>query len=123
MRQYDPESIHPPTYRWQCKHGHRPCRAVLCDEHLVWIISNIKNMKPEMIIGVAEFCMEETCFLDLVDRVKNDKTTLEECGRYFLKYINGKLSCVTRERIRQIEAKGLKKVRQAKAGRVLQEFV
>ena len=87
-----------PRTRGDCSSMPRPCPFTSCRYHLL----------PEARLTLAE--LKESCALDVADRgslnpenrEKNDGATLEEVGE---------LLCVTRERVRQIEAKALSKIR------------
>ena len=88
-----------PRYRYECKHGIRPCPYVSCKYHLYLDVNpdtgTIKLNFPD--IEVWE--MEESCALDIAERCG---ATLDEIGRA----LN-----LCRERVRQIEAIVLKKIR------------
>ncbi len=97
-----------PAVRGDCEPGGhnaaRPCPWVSCSMHLHLDVSedgqrlklNFPHLDPDEI--------PETCALDVADR---GGVTLDEVGR---------ISAVVRERVRQIEEKALKKLRDAEGG-------
>lgn len=100
-----------PAYRSQCANGVRPCPYVSCKHHLYLDVNpetgSIKLNFPDL--DVWE--MQETCALDVADR---GGITLEEVGE---------ILNLTRERIRQVEVKGLEKLREVSSSLGLQDFL
>ena len=103
--------INRPVSRDICATGMRPCPYVSCKHHLYLDVNpdtgSIKLNFPD--IEVWE--MAETCALDVADR---GGITLEEVGE---------ILNLTRERIRQVEVKGLQKLRAASESLGLQDFL
>lgn len=91
-----------PKRRGDCEGGQRPCPWVSCQYHLYLDVNpdtgTIKLRHP----GREVWELEESCALDVADR---GGLTLEEVGR---------LSGLTRERIRQVEAAALAELREEK---------
>jgi hypothetical protein len=100
-----------PQHRSECVTGVRPCPYVSCKHHLYLDVNpetgSIKLNFPDL--DVWE--MHETCALDVADR---GGITLEEVGE---------ILNLTRERIRQVEVKGLEKLREVASGLGLQDFL
>ncbi len=93
-----------PTSRGECKEGMRPCPYVSCKHHLYLDVNtetgSIKLNFPDL--EVQE--MAETCSLDVADK---GGITLEEVGE---------ILNLTRERIRQVEVRGLLKLKMVGPG-------
>lgn len=100
-----------PVNRSECANGIRPCPYVSCKHHLYLDVNpetgSIKLNFPDLEVWE----MVETCALDVADR---GGITLEEVGE---------ILNLTRERIRQVEVKGLEKLRQNAADLGLQDFL
>ena len=100
-----------PASRAQCVSGIRPCPYVSCKHHLYLDVNpetgSIKLNFPDL--DVWE--MQDTCALDVADR---GGITLEEVGE---------ILNLTRERIRQVEVKGLEKLRETATNLGLQDFL
>ena len=100
-----------PDDRRQCATGIRPCPYVSCKHHLYLDVNpdtgSIKLNFPDL----EAWEMAETCALDVADR---GGITLEEVGE---------ILNLTRERIRQVEVKGLQKLREAASDLGLQDFL
>ena len=100
-----------PSHRSACASGVRPCPYVSCKHHLYLDVNpetgSIKLNFPDL--DVWE--MAETCALDVADR---GGITLEEVGE---------ILNLTRERIRQVEVKGLEKLRETASSLGLQDFL
>ncbi len=100
-----------PFHRSQCVEGVRPCPYVSCKHHLYLDVNpetgSIKLNFPDLEVWE----MEETCALDVAER---GGITLEEVGE---------ILNLTRERIRQVEVKGLQKLRETAEGLGLQDFL
>jgi hypothetical protein len=100
-----------PMTRSECATGPRPCPYVACKHHLYLDVNpetgSIKLNFPDLEVWE----MSETCALDVADR---GGITLEEVGE---------ILNLTRERIRQVEVKGLEKLRQTAADLGLQDFL
>jgi len=100
-----------PDDRRQCATGIRPCPYVSCKHHLYLDVNpdtgSIKLNFPDLEVWE----MAETCALDVADR---GGITLEEVGE---------ILNLTRERIRQVEVKGLQKLREAASELGLQDFL
>ncbi len=100
-----------PDHRDQCVDGVRPCPYVACKHHLYLDVNpetgSIKLNFPDLEVWE----MEATCALDVAER---GGITLEEVGE---------ILNLTRERIRQVEVKGLQKLRETASGLGLQEFL
>jgi Sigma-70, region 4 len=107
----DLEEVTPPCVRADCVDGARPCPFVSCKHHLYLDVSArtgaIKINFPDL--DVWE--MSETCALDVADR---GGTTLEEVGA---------IMNLTRERIRQVEVKGLAKLAALRDMMALRDYV
>ncbi|MCA9540712.1 MAG: DNA-binding protein [Myxococcales bacterium] len=100
-----------PKARSECVTGVRPCPYVSCKHHLYLDVNpetgSIKLNFPDLEVWE----MIETCALDVADR---GGITLEEVGE---------ILNLTRERIRQVEVKGLQKLRETAADLGLQDFL
>lgn len=100
-----------PVDRRECATGMRPCPYVSCKHHLYLDVNpdtgSIKLNFPDLEVWE----MVDTCALDVADR---GGITLEEVGE---------ILNLTRERIRQVEVKGLQKLREAAAELGLQDFL
>lgn len=100
-----------PQYREECIHGMRPCPYVACKHHLYLDVNpetgSIKLNFPDLEVWE----MDETCALDVADR---GGITLAEVGD---------ILNLTRERIRQVEVKGLQKLRESAVGLELEDFL
>ncbi|MCB9521812.1 MAG: DNA-binding protein [Myxococcales bacterium] len=100
-----------PDHRSQCVDGARPCPYVSCKHHLYLDVNpetgSIKLNFPDLEV----WDMTETCALDVAER---GGITLEEVGE---------ILNLTRERIRQVEVKGLQKLRETASGLGLQDFL
>ena len=100
-----------PDDRSQCATGIRPCPYVSCKHHLYLDVNpdtgSIKLNFPDLEVWE----MVDTCALDVADR---GGITLEEVGE---------ILNLTRERIRQVEVKGLQKLREAASELGLQDFL
>jgi hypothetical protein len=100
-----------PVSRDLCATGTRPCPYVSCKHHLYLDVNpdtgSIKLNFPDLEVWE----MAETCALDVADR---GGITLEEVGE---------ILNLTRERIRQVEVKGLQKLRVASESLGLQDFL
>ena len=100
-----------PKHRDDCQNGIRPCPFVSCKHHLYLDVNpetgSIKLNFPE----IEVWKMKETCALDVADR---GGITLEEVGE---------ILNLTRERIRQVEVKGLQKLRESAVDLGLQDFL
>ncbi len=100
-----------PGHRSQCASGLRPCPYASCKHHLYLDVNpetgSIKLNFPDLAIWE----MAETCALDVADR---GGITLEEVGE---------ILNLTRERIRQVEVKGLQKLRHTASDLGLQDFL
>ena len=100
-----------PRTREACTGGIRPCPYVSCKHHLFLDVNpetgSIKLNFPDLEVWE----MAETCALDVADR---GGITLEEVGE---------ILNLTRERIRQVEVKGLQKLRETASGLGLQDFL
>jgi len=100
-----------PKFRAECASGLRPCPYVSCKHHLYLDVNpetgSIKLNFPDLEV----LKMAETCALDVADR---GGITLEEVGE---------ILNLTRERIRQVEVKGLQKLRETATGLGLQDFL
>ncbi len=103
--------IERPGHRSQCASGIRPCPYVSCKHHLYLDVNpetgSIKLNFPDLEV----WDMQETCALDVAER---GGITLEEVGE---------ILNLTRERIRQVEVKGLQKLRDTADGLGLQDFL
>jgi hypothetical protein len=88
-----------PRTRSECKEGQRPCPWVSCKHHLYLDVNpetgSIKLNFPDLEV----WDMKDTCSLDVADR---NGITLEEVGE---------IMNLTRERIRQVEVRGLLKLK------------
>ncbi len=97
--------------RADCLGGARPCPFVSCKHHLYLDVSArtgaIKLNFPDLEVWE----MTETCALDVADR---GGTTLEEVGA---------IMNLTRERIRQVEVKGLAKLAALRDMSTLRDYV
>lgn len=100
-----------PAHRSECATGMRPCPYVSCKHHLYLDVNpdtgSIKLNFPDLEV----WQMAETCALDVSQR---GGITLEEVGE---------ILNLTRERIRQVEVKGLQKLRETSADLGLQDFL
>ena len=100
-----------PEARSECATGPRPCPYVACKHHLYLDVNpdtgSIKLNFPDLEVWE----MRETCALDVADR---GGITLEEVGE---------ILNLTRERIRQVEVKGLQKLRETAHSLGLQDFL
>jgi hypothetical protein len=107
----DVDDVEQPRTRDHCVGGARPCPFVSCKHHLYLDVSArtgaIKINFPDL--DVWE--MSETCALDVADR---GGTTLEEVGA---------IMNLTRERIRQVEVKGLAKLAALRDMMALRDYV
>lgn len=106
--------INRPGHRTECSPGAgglRPCPYVACKHHLYLDVNpntgSIKLNFPDLEVWE----MAETCALDVAER---GGITLEEVGE---------ILNLTRERIRQVEVKGLSKLRETASGLGLQDFL
>jgi hypothetical protein len=99
-----------PSMREHCGSFERPCPFVSCKHHLFLDVNpatgSIKLNFPDLEVWE----MSETCALDVADR---GGITLEEVGA---------IMNLTRERIRQVELRGLEKLRDCDARSTLKEF-
>jgi hypothetical protein len=99
-----------PETRSECSNFERPCPFVSCQFNLYLDVNpttgSIKLNFPDLEVWE----MEETCALDVADR---GGITLEEVGG---------IMNLTRERIRQLELKGLEKLRSCQADYSLEEY-
>jgi hypothetical protein len=100
-----------PKTRQDCANTQRPCLFVSCKHHLYLDVNqdtgSIKVNFPDKEVWE----MRETCALDVADR---GGITLEEVGE---------ILNLTRERIRQVEVKGLTKLRHFNRKNSLKDFV
>lgn len=100
-----------PTTRAECADAPRPCPFVSCAHHLYLDVSektgSIKFNFPDL----EPWDLTETCALDIADR---GGATLEEVGE---------ITNLTRERIRQIEVKGLTKIAALRDAAALRDYV
>jgi hypothetical protein len=100
-----------PEHRSQCVTGVRPCPFASCKHHLYLDVNpetgSIKLNFPDLEVWE----MAQTCALDVSER---GGITLEEVGE---------ILNLTRERIRQVEVKGLQKLRESAADLGLQDFL
>ena len=96
---YPPVDIARPTSRAECKEEMRPCPWVACKHHLYLDINpetgSIKINFPDL----EPWELKHTCALDVAER---GGITLEEVGE---------IMNLTRERIRQVEVRGLLKLK------------
>lgn len=103
--------VNRPDNRIKCANGVRPCPYVSCKHHLYLDVNpdtgSIKLNFPDLEVWE----MVDTCALDVADR---GGITLEEVGE---------ILNLTRERIRQVEVKGLQKLREAATDLGLQDFL
>jgi hypothetical protein len=99
-----------PKNRSECATGPRPCLFVSCKHHLYLDVNpetgSVKLNFPDKEIWE----LSDTCALDVADR---GGITLEEVGT---------IMNLTRERIRQVETRGLLKLRAATEGRTVEEL-
>ncbi len=99
-----------PESRAECSSFERPCPYVSCKYHLFLDVNpttgSIKLNFPDLEVWE----MEDTCALDVADR---GGITLEEVGE---------IMNLTRERIRQVELRGLQKLRQDQDAHCLEEY-
>lgn len=107
----DVDGAERPRARVECLGSERPCPFVSCKHHLYLDVSArtgaIKLNFPDLEVWE----MRETCALDVADR---GGTTLEEVGA---------IMNLTRERIRQVEVKGLAKLQALRDMMALREYV
>ncbi|MBU0551096.1 DNA-binding protein [Myxococcota bacterium] len=100
-----------PRSRDECEDGLRPCPFVSCKHHLFLDVNpetgSIKLNFPDLQVWE----MKESCALDVAHR---GGITLEEVGE---------ILNLTRERIRQVEVKGLSKLRETADERGLRDFL
>jgi hypothetical protein len=98
-----------PRIRSECVNGPRPCFFVSCKHHLYLDVNpdtgSVKMNFPDKEIWELKY----TCALDVAEK---GGITLEEVGS---------ILNLTRERIRQVETRGLTKLRQATEGELLTE--
>ena len=104
-----------PKNRGDCVKGLRPCPFISCKWHLIWELPgkercDIFSLSDNAVVDYI-LSMGETCVLDVAD---TREATLEEIGSLFH---------VTRERVRQIEAKALRKLRHPIRSRKLRNFL
>jgi hypothetical protein len=96
---YPPDDVERPAVRADCQFAARPCPFVSCKHHLYLDVNpetgSIKLNFPDLEVWE----MRETCSLDVADR---GGVTLEEVGE---------ILNLTRERIRQVEVRGLLKLK------------
>jgi hypothetical protein len=96
---YPPVDIPRPTSRAECREEMRPCPWVACKHHLYLDINpetgSIKINFPDL----EPWELKHTCALDVAER---GGITLEEVGE---------IMNLTRERIRQVEVRGLLKLK------------
>ena len=96
---YPPVDIPRPTSRAECREEMRPCPWVACKHHLYLDINpetgSIKINFPDL----EPWDLKHTCALDVAER---GGITLEEVGE---------IMNLTRERIRQVEVRGLLKLK------------
>ena len=96
---YPPVDIPRPTNRAECREEMRPCPWVACKHHLYLDINpetgSIKINFPDL----EPWELKHTCALDVAER---GGITLEEVGE---------IMNLTRERIRQVEVRGLLKLK------------
>ncbi len=108
LREFDYDR---PMARSECATGVRPCPYVSCKHHLYLDVNpdtgSIKLNFPDLEV----WDMASTCALDVAER---GGITLEEVGE---------ILNLTRERIRQVEVKGLQKLRETADGLGLQDFL
>jgi Sigma-70, region 4 len=108
---YPEVEVEKPKLREECANGARPCPFVSCKHHLFLDVSArtgaIKLNFPDLEV----WDMNETCALDVADR---GGTTLEEVGA---------IMNLTRERIRQVEVKGLAKLEALREMESLRDYV
>ncbi len=94
------EGVVRPTTRSECSEGARPCPWVACKHHLYLDINprtgSIKINFPDL----EPWELKHTCALDVAD---NGGLTLEEIGL---------ITNLTRERVRQVEVRGLLTLKQ-----------
>jgi hypothetical protein len=99
-----------PKTRADCATAARPCLFVSCKHHLYLDVNpetgSVKLNFPDKEIWE----LAETCALDVADR---GGITLEEVGS---------IMNLTRERIRQVETRGLLKLRAATEGKTVEEL-
>ncbi len=99
-----------PTTRAACASFERPCPFVSCKYHLFLDVNpatgSIKLNFPDLEV----WDMTDTCALDVADR---GGITLEEVGE---------IMNLTRERIRQVELRGLEKLRDAQESTALRDY-
>ncbi len=100
-----------PRTRAECIHGPRPCLFVACKHHLYLDVNpetgSIKVNFPDK----EPWDLADTCALDVAER---GGVTLEEVGE---------LLNLTRERVRQVEVEGLRKLKEVSAKHELDAFI
>lgn len=93
-----------PRVRGDCEMAQRPCPWVSCKHHLYLDVNQETGALRITFPDADVDELEETCALDVAAM---DGATLDSVG---------KLVNLTRERIRQIEVRGLLKLKQARPG-------
>lgn len=104
--------IERPVTRADCLQGEnaqRPCPFITCKHHLYLDVSERSGAIKLNFPDKEVWDLPETCTLDIADR---GGVTLEETGA---------IMNLTRERIRQLEMRGLHKIRASKEGRILND--
>jgi Sigma-70, region 4 len=94
-----PDDIERPKLRAECQNMERPCPFVSCEHHLYLDVNPQSGAIKLNFPHLEVWEMAETCALDVADR---GGITLEEVGA---------ILNLTRERIRQVEVRGLSKIR------------
>jgi hypothetical protein len=98
-----------PRTRGECVDGPRPCIWVSCKHHLGVDVDPHSGALIINFGGVDPTELHTSCVLDVAD-ARADGVTLDDVGA---------LLNVTRERVRQIEARALIKIRRSKEGAAL----
>lgn len=102
-----PEGVERPITRGDCQGGPRPCPWVSCRYHMYLSVNPETGAITINFPDLEPWELRETCTLDITDQ---GPRTLEEVGV---------LMNLTRERVRQLESKGLKLLRHSRDGRSL----